>query len=46
VEYTLGRGWNAYAEYLHVNYNQTVGGAAPVFIGTENVVRAGVNWKF
>jgi hypothetical protein len=46
VEYTLGGGWNAYAEYLHVNYNQTVNGAAPVSIGTENVVRAGINRKF
>jgi hypothetical protein len=47
VEYTLGGGWNAYAEYLHVNYNQTVSsGATPVSIGTENVVRAGVNRKF
>lgn len=46
VEYTLGGGWNAYAEYLHVNYNQTVNGLAPVSIGTENVVRAGINRKF
>jgi hypothetical protein len=46
VEYTLGGGWNAYAEYLHVNYNQTVAGLAPVSIGTENVVRAGINRKF
>lgn len=47
AEYTLGGGWNAYAEYLHVNYNQTVGsGLAPVSIGTENVVRAGINRKF
>lgn len=46
IEYTLGGGWNAYAEYLHVNFNQTVAGAAPVSIGTENVVRAGINRKF
>jgi hypothetical protein len=46
AEYTLGGGWNAYAEYLHVNYNQTVVGMAPVSIGTENVVRAGINRKF
>jgi hypothetical protein len=46
AEYTLGGGWNAYAEYLHVNYNQTVNGLAPVSIGTENVVRAGINRKF
>ncbi len=47
AEYTIGNGWNAYAEYLHVNYNDT---AAPVgvsvSIGTENVVRAGINRKF
>src|SRR5882672_1096874 len=44
VEYTLGGGWNAYAEYLHVNYNETsTAGLAPVSIGTENVVRAGLN---
>lgn len=46
AEYTLGGGWNAYAEYLHVNYDQTVAGLAPVSIGTENVVRAGINRKF
>lgn len=46
MEYTLGGGWNAYAEYLHVNYNQTVNGLAPVSIGTENIVRAGINRKF
>lgn len=46
AEYTLGGGWNAYAEYLHVNYNQTVNGLAHVSIGTENVVRAGINRKF
>src|SRR5216683_896550 len=26
AEYTLGGGWNAYAEYLHVNYNRTTDG--------------------
>jgi hypothetical protein len=47
AEYTLGGGWNAYAEYLHVNYNQTdTSGIVPVTIGTENVVRAGINRKF
>jgi outer membrane immunogenic protein len=47
MEYTLGGGWNAYAEYLHVNYNQTdTSGVVPVTIGTENVVRAGINRKF
>lgn len=49
AEYTLGGGWNAYAEYLHVNYNETTTAAAigiPVSIGTENVVRAGINRKF
>jgi len=46
AEYTLGGGWNAYAEYLHVNYNQASPGMAPLVIGTENVVRAGINRKF
>lgn len=46
MEYTIGGGWNAYAEYLHVNYNQTVDNGIPVSIGTENVVRAGINRKF
>ncbi len=47
AEYTLGGGWNAYAEYLHVNYNDTTAPAGiPVSIGTENVVRAGINRKF
>lgn len=55
LEYTLGGGWNAFAEYLHVDYNKTVAGmgsgspiiqAGPVLIGTENVVRGGVNRMF
>jgi hypothetical protein len=47
AQYAIGGGWNAFAEYLHVNYEQTVtGGLAPVSIGTENVVRAGVNLMF
>jgi hypothetical protein len=47
AEYTLGGGWNAYAEYLHVNYNETsTAGLVPISIGTENVVRAGINRKF
>jgi opacity protein-like surface antigen len=46
VEYVIGPHWNAYAEYQHINYNQTVVGAAPVSIGTENIVKAGVNYKF
>lgn len=44
AEYTLGGGWNAYAEYLHVNYNDTV--MPGVVLDTENLVRAGVNRKF
>jgi hypothetical protein len=44
AEYTLGGGWNAFAEYLHVNYNQAVAGV--LTIETENVVRAGINRKF
>jgi hypothetical protein len=44
AEYTIGRGWNAYAEYLHVNYHQTI--APGVVIETENLVRAGINRKF
>jgi hypothetical protein len=47
VCYTLGAGWGACAEYLHVNYNQTTtAGIAPVSIGTENVIRAVVNHYF
>jgi len=47
IEYAIGGPWVAYAEYLHVNYEQTVtSGIAPVSIGTENVVRAGVNYMF
>lgn len=47
VEYTLGGGWNAYAEYLHVDYKTTGSDmVGPVSIGTENVVRAGINRKF
>ena len=45
AQYTLGGGWNAFAEYLHVNYNQTVG-AMQTSISTENVVRAGINRMF
>jgi hypothetical protein len=44
AEYTIGRGWNAYAEYLHVNYHQAI--APGVVIETENLVRAGINRKF
>jgi hypothetical protein len=47
VQYAIGGGWNAFAEYLHVNYEQTVtSGVAPVSIGTENIVRAGINLMF
>lgn len=47
VEYAIGGPWMAFAEYLHVNYEKTVtSGIAPVSIGTENVVRAGVNYMF
>lgn len=47
VEYAIGGPWVAFAEYLHVNYEQTVtSGIAPVSIGTENVVRGGVNYMF
>lgn len=47
MEYAIGGPWVAFAEYLHVNYEQTVtSGVAPVSIGTENVVRAGVNYMF
>jgi opacity protein-like surface antigen len=47
VEYTLGGHWAANVEYLHVNYNdQTAPVGVNVSIGTENVVRAGLNYKF
>lgn len=45
AQYTLGGGWNAFAEYLHVNYNETVG-TLQTSIGSENVVRAGINRMF
>lgn len=45
AQYTLGGGWNAFAEYEHVNYNQTVGILGTGSI-TENVVRGGINRMF
>jgi hypothetical protein len=44
IEYTLGGGYNAFAEYRHVNYNVTIDGV--VNVSTENSVTAGVNRKF
>lgn len=43
IEYTVGNGWNIDLEYLHVNYNATVG---PVNLGSENVVKVGINRMF
>ena len=45
AQYTLGGGWNAFAEYMHVNYNETVG-TLQTSIGSENIVRAGINRMF
>jgi hypothetical protein len=45
AQYTLGGGWNAFAEYMHVNYNEKVG-VLQTSIGSENVVRAGINRMF
>lgn len=45
AQYTLGGGWNAFAEYEHVNYKTGVG-VLQTTIETENVVRAGINRMF
>jgi opacity protein-like surface antigen len=51
AQYTLGGGWNAFAEYEHVNYNQSVGNGSAIGLAstsgiTENIVRGGINRMF
>jgi opacity protein-like surface antigen len=43
IEYTIGNGWNVAVEYLHVNYDTTVGN---VPIGTENDAIIKINRMF
>lgn len=43
AEYTLGNGYNAFAEYLRAQYNMTVNG---VVVNDDNIIRIGVNRKF
>lgn len=43
AEYTLGGGYNLFAEYFHASFNKTTDGAV---VNADNVVRLGVNRKF
>jgi outer membrane immunogenic protein len=47
IEYAFAPGWSAKAEYLFVDFsNVTPVGAAGSFKDTDNVIRAGINYKF
>jgi hypothetical protein len=43
AEFTLGAGYNLFAEYIYVGYNASVAGAV---VNQDQIVRLGVNRKF